>query len=107
MDRTKRSQKAVKQMLAVVRYDVRGFFKRPRVILTFLLGFVLCFLLSSRIMLVMETYKSPVQMLEPFLWTFGDSTAILLSSVLLLLLFSDLPVWNAVTPYYLYRTTKV
>ncbi len=107
MDRTKRSQKAVKQMLAVVRYDFRGFFKRPRVILTFLLGFVLCFLLSSRIMPVMETYKSPVQMLEPFLWTFGDSTAILLSSVLLLLLFSDLPAWNAVTPYYLYRTTKV
>lgn len=66
MDRTKRSQKAVKQMLAVVRYDFRGFFKRPRVILTFLLGFVLCFLLSSRIMTVMETYKSPVQMLEPF-----------------------------------------
>lgn len=75
--------------------------------LTFLLGFVLCFLLSSRIMPVMETYRSPVQMLEPFLWTFGDSTAILLSSVLLLLLFSDLHVWSAVTPYYLYRTTKV
>lgn len=107
MDRTKRSQKAVKQMLAVIRYDFRGFFKRPRVILTFLLGFVLCFLLSSRIMPVMDTYQSPVQMLEPFLWTFGDSTAILLSSVLLLLLFSDLPVWSAVTPYYLYRTTKI
>lgn len=107
MRRIKRSKKTAEQILAVVRYDFRGFFKRPRVMLTFLLGFVLCFLLSSRIMPVMETYRSPVQMLEPFLWTFGDSTAILLSSVLLLLLFSDLPVWSAVTPYYLYRTTKV
>lgn len=107
MNRIQSSKKTAEQILAVVRYDFRGFFKRPRVILTFLLGFVLCFLLSSRIMPVMETYRSPVQMLEPFLWTFGDSTAILLSSVLLLLLFSDLPVWSAVTPYYLYRTTKI
>lgn len=107
MKKAERGKKAAGQILAVVRYDFMGFLKKTRVILTFLLGFVLCFLLSSRIMPVMETYKSPVQMLEPFLWTFGDSTAILLSSVLLLLLFSDLPVWSAVTPYYLYRTTKL
>lgn len=83
-----------------------GILQKPKVVLTFLLGFILCFLLSSRIMPVIQAYKSPVQMLEPFLWTFGDTTAILLSSVLLLLLFSDLPVLSAITPYYLCRTTK-
>ena len=79
------------QILAIVRYNFRGFWKNPKCILTFLLGFVLCYLLSTRVMAVIETYHTPVQIAEPFLWTFGDAGAIQLSSVLLLLLFSDLP----------------
>ena len=43
-------------------------------VLTFLLGFVLSYLLSTRIMVVIEAYHTPVQAVEPFLWTFGDST---------------------------------
>lgn len=93
-------------ILAVIRYNFLGFWRKPKVILTFLLGFVLCFLLSGKVMPVIETYDTPVQMTEPFLWTFGDTTAILLSAVLLLLLFSDLPCLSAVTPYYLMRTSK-
>ena len=54
----------------------------------------------------METYDTPVQAIEPFLWIFGDGTAVLLSSLLLLLLFSDLPKMTPVTPYQLIRTTK-
>ena len=87
----------MRQIKAVIQYNFMGFYKKPKVILTFLLGFILCFLLSSRIMPVIQAYKSPVQMLEPFLWTFGDTTAILLSSVLLLLLFSDLPLLPRIT----------
>lgn len=94
------------QILSVVRYNFRGFWKNPKVIMTFLLGFVLCYLLSTRVMTVIEAYGTPVQLAEPFLWTFGDGGSILLSSVLLLLLFSDLPQMSSVTPYYLYRTTK-
>ena len=75
-------------------------------VLTFLLGFVLSYLLSTRIMVVIEAYHTPVQAVEPFLWTFGDSTAILLSSLLLLLLFSDLPGLTPVSPYYLIRMTR-
>ncbi|MDO5361622.1 MAG: hypothetical protein Q4F03_03110 [Eubacteriales bacterium] len=93
-------------IFSVIRFNFLGFWRKPKVILTFLLGFVLCFLLSGRVIPVIETYKSPVQVTEPFLWTFGDATAILLSAVLLLLLFSDLPCLSAITPYYLYRTTK-
>lgn len=57
-------------------------------------------------MVVIEAYHTPVQAVEPFLWTFGDSTAILLSSLLLLLLFSDLPGLTPVSPYYLIRMTR-
>lgn len=54
----------------------------------------------------MEAYDTPVQAIEPFLWTFGDGTAVLLSSLLLLLLFSDLPKMTPLTPFQLVRTTK-
>ena len=94
------------QVFAVARFNFRGFLKNPKVILTLLLGLVLCFLLSGRVMKVIEAYGTPVQLAEPFLWTFGDASSVLLSSILLLLLFSDLPMASAMTPYYLYRTTK-
>lgn len=90
----------------MARFNFRGFFKNPKVILTLLFGVVLCYLLSGRVMEVIEAYGTPVQLAEPFLWTFGDPYSILLSSVLLLLLFSDIPMVSSITPYYLYRTTK-
>lgn len=96
----------MRQILAVVRFNFTGFFKKPKVILTFLLGFVLCFLLSSRVMTVIAAYGTPTQLTEPYLWTFGDSTAVLLTSLLLLLIFSDLPILTAASPYYLLRITK-
>lgn len=96
----------MRQVLAVARFNFRGFFKNPKVILTFLFSLILCYLLSSRVMEVIEGYGTPVQLAEPFLWTFGDASSILLSSVLLLLLFSDLPMVSGITPYYLHRTTK-
>ena len=37
---------------------------------------------------------SLLQLVEAFVWTFGDSNSILLSSLLLLLLFADMPfIW--------------
>ena len=78
----------MKQVFGIVRYNFFGFFRNPKVIFTFLLEFVLSFLLTGRIMIVMETYDTPVQAIEPFL------------------LFSDLPKMTPVTPYQLIRTTK-
>ena len=96
----------MKQTLGIVRYNFFGFFRNPKVIFILFLEFVLSFLLTGRIMVVMDNYNTPVQAIEPFLWTFGDGTAVLLSSMLLLLLFSDLPKMTPVTPYQLIRTTK-
>lgn len=98
--------KAVKQVMAAVRWNFLGFFKNPRVIITFLFSFILCFFLSDRAMMVADYYESPMQALEPFIWTFGDATAILLCSLLLILLFLDLPKLSQVTPYMLLRMKK-
>lgn len=74
--------------------------------MTFLFSFILCFFLSSRAMEVAEYYDSPVQAFEPFIWTFGDATSILLCALLLILLFMDLPRFSPFTPYMLLRMKK-
>ena len=47
-----------------------------------------------------------MQIFEAFIWTFGDSNAILLVSLLLLILFADMPFITTATPFYLMRTTR-
>ena len=96
----------IKQTAAVVRWNFLGFYKNPRIILTFLFSFILCFFLSDRALMVADYYESPMQALEPFIWTFGDATSILLCSLLLILLFIDLPKLSPFTPYMLLRTRK-
>lgn len=90
----------------MVRFNFLGFFRNPRVILTFLLGFVVSFLLSEKVVAVTGEYQSVMQAAEPFIWTFGDVTSMLLMSVLLLLLFTDLPKLTLASPYYLVRMTR-
>ena len=94
---------AAKQVAAVVRWNFQGFFRNPRVVITFLLSFILCFFLSDRAMMVADYYESSMQAFEPFIWTFGDATSILLCSLLLILLFIDLPKLSPFTPYMLLR----
>ncbi len=96
----------IKQTAAIVRWNFLGFYKNPRIILTFLFSFILCFFLSDRALMVADYYESPMQALEPFIWTFGDATSILLCSLLLILLFIDLPKLSPFTPYMLLRTRK-
>lgn len=57
-------------------------------------------------MMVADYYDSPMQAFEPFIWTFGDATSILLCSLLLILLFLDLPKLSPFTPYMLLRMKK-
>ncbi len=96
----------MRQVGAVVRFNFLGFFRNPRVILTFLLGFVVSFLLSEKVVAVTRESQSVMQAAEPFIWTFGDVTSMLLISVLLLLLFTDLPKLTPASPYYLVRMTR-
>lgn len=96
----------LKQILAVAGYDFRQWHRNSRVILTFCLSFILCFLLSDKAVRFAGEYKTAMQFLEPFIWTFGDANSILLSSLLLLLLFADMPFISTGTPFYLMRTDR-
>lgn len=92
--------------MAAVRYNFLGFFKSSRTVITFLFSVILCFLLSEKVIQVAEYYQTTMQAAEPFIWTFGDAKAILLVSLLLIFLFSDLPKLGPFTPFYLMRMTK-
>lgn len=98
MEHVRGKIKSLKQVFAVVRSNFLGFYKNPRIIITFLFSFILCFFLSSRCLMVADYYDSPIQAFEPFIWTFGDATSILLCSMLLILLFIDLPKLSPFTP---------
>lgn len=106
MKQVRETMKSLKQVFAVVRWNFLGFYKNPRIIVTFLFSFILCFFLSDRAVMVADYYDAPIQAFEPFIWTFGDATSILLCSLLLILLFIDLPKLSPFTPYMLLRMRK-
>ncbi len=98
--------KQIKQAFSVAGYNFRQWRGNPRVGIGFALAFILCFLLSNKVVLFAHRYGTTIQLLEPFVWTFGDSDSILLASLLLGFLFSDMPFLSSGTPFYLIRTSR-
>ncbi|MEA4890735.1 MAG: hypothetical protein VB070_14855 [Clostridiaceae bacterium] len=96
----------LRQINAVAVYNFRQWPRNPRIYITFALAFILCFLLSDKAVRFAQDYSTTLQLVETFVWTFGDSNSILLSSLLLVLLFADMPLISAGTPFYLIRTNR-
>ena len=94
------------QVCSVAAYNFRLWRRNPRIFITFALAFILCFLLSDKAVRFAHEYKTTMQIVEAFIWTFGDSNSILLSSLLLLLLFADMPFLSPGTPFYLVRIDR-
>lgn len=98
--------KRIHQILSVTGYNFRQWHKNPRVFISFALAFILCFLLSNKVVAFTMQYETTTQFLEAFIWTFGDSDSILLASLLLVFLFADMPFLSSGTPFYLVRTGR-
>lgn len=97
---------SLRQIWAVASGNFRQWNKNPRIIITFGLAFVLCFLLSDKAVKFALEYNTTMQLVEAFVWTFGDANSILLSSLILLLLFADMPFISSATPFILVRTSR-
>ncbi|HCT91897.1 MAG TPA: hypothetical protein DF613_11055 [Lachnospiraceae bacterium] len=95
-----------RQTLAVAGYNFRQWERNPRIVITFLLDFILCFLLSDKVVAFAKAHEKTTQLAEAFVWTFGNSSSILLTSVLLILLFADMPFLTSGTPFYLVRISR-
>ncbi len=77
-----------------------------RILISFLLGAVLCFLLTEKIMTFSKEQDSILMIMEPFIWSFEDGQSIMLSSLILILLFADMPFLDGSVPYYLIRIDR-
>ncbi len=97
---------SIQKISSVTMYNFRQWRKNPRIIVTFALAFIMCFMLSDKAVKFAKEYETTMQIVEAFVWTFGDSNSILLASLLLLLLFADMPFLSAGTPYYLSRIDR-
>lgn len=98
--------RAIRQTFMIAGYNYRQWKKNPRILMTFALSFTVCFLLSDKALDFSAGYAKSMQAAEPFIWTFGDAGSIMIISMLLILLFADIPMLNAGVPFYLMRTTK-
>ena len=98
--------KFLRQSFSVAAFNFRQWHKNLRVVVTFALAFILCFLLSDKAVKFAQEYGTTMQLVEAFVWTFGDSNSILLSSLLLVLLFADMPFISAGTPFFLVRMDR-
>lgn len=87
-------------------YNFRQWRGNLRVASAFVLAFILCFLLTDKLVGFAREQGSTMQIVEAFIWTFGDSNFILLSSLLLLLLLGDMPFITAATPFFLIRESR-
>ena len=96
----------MRQVCSVAAYNFRSWKRNPRIVITFGLAFVLCFLLSDKVVQFAIEQGTTTQIVEPFIWTFGDANSILLVSLLLLLLFADMPFLTSGTPFYLGRINR-
>ncbi len=98
--------KQCRQALSIAGYNFRLWHRNPRILVTFALAAILCFLLADKTVHFAKEHNTTLQIVETFVWNFGDSNSILLSSVLLVLLFADMPFLSSGTPLYLVRTSR-
>ena len=97
---------SLRQVWQVNAFNFRTWRRNPRVFLTFALAFVLCFLLGERVGAFSRQFNTTVQLVESFCWIFGDGQSVLLSSLLLVLLFGDMPFLGPNSPYWLIRIRR-
>ncbi|MGI6706759.1 MAG: hypothetical protein ACOX6S_11150 [Clostridia bacterium] len=96
----------IRQVWMVNVYNFRQWNKNPRIWIVFALAFILCFLLSSETVEFSNEFGTTMQIVEAFIWTFGDSNSVLMASLLLVLLFCDMPFLGSGVPYYLSRIRR-
>lgn len=96
----------IRKICLIAGQNFSGWHRNARIWLTFTLGLVLCLMLSDQMLTRAQTYDAAIQIFEPFIWTFGDTESVLLSTLLLLVLFADMPFIDQAAPYRLVRTTR-
>lgn len=101
-----KKMRKIRQVMYTAISNFRRWRRSPHIILCFLLAFIFCFMLSDKVVEFVRTHGTTLQVTEGFIWTFGDSQSVLIISLLLLLLFSDMPNLSNEVPFFIIRTDR-
>lgn len=96
----------LRQVFYTAMANFRRWRRNPQILLAFCLAFIVCFLLSDKVLVFAKTHNTILQAVEPFIWTFGDADSVLIVSLLLLLLFADMPNLSNEVPLFLVRIDR-
>ena len=98
--------KKLRQAFSISGYNFQLWRGNPRIVVAFALSLILCFLPTDKAVRFAVDHNTTLQLVETFIWSFGDSNSILLFSVLLVMLFGDMPFLSSGTPFNLVRTDR-
>lgn len=87
-------------------WNLKALLKNPKTYLCAIMGFLLCFLLTDKVIALAREYATDVQIFEPFIWCFADSDSILFASLVLMLMLTELPRLDAPAAYLIFRTNR-
>lgn len=96
----------LKQIWLAAFINFKKWRRNPQVIMSFCFCFIICYLLSDKVLKFANEQETIIQILEPFIWTFGDADSILLISMPLMLLLSGVPSLNNDVPFFLVRINR-
>ncbi|MDD2648669.1 MAG: hypothetical protein PHI27_08385 [Eubacteriales bacterium] len=96
----------LREALTMTGWNLYSLRKNPRFYMSLFLGFLLCWLLTDKTMAISRTYLTNVQLLEPFVWCYADSSSILYASLVMMLLYSAFPRMDTPASYMIFRARR-
>lgn len=90
----------IRQIGLVAAANFRRWRRNSQIVLAFALGFVVCFLLSDKVLVFAKEHDTIVQVLEPFIWTFGDANSILVISLRFCFYLQICRIWEMKSHYF-------
>jgi hypothetical protein len=88
-------------------WNLRMMRKNPRLYMSLIMGFLIAFLLTEKILGLTREFNTDLQLFEPFIWCFSDGDSILFSSLALILLLSQMPRLDTPAAYLIFRTGRI
>ncbi|NLG37613.1 MAG: hypothetical protein GX549_06315 [Clostridiales bacterium] len=95
------------KMLDSLMWNLRMLRRNPRLIMSLIMGFLICFLLTEKTISLSREFLTDIEIFEAFIWCFADSDSILFASLALLLLLSQIPRLDTPAAYLIFRVNRL
>ena len=98
---------SMRRSLLCFSWNLRLLSKNFRFYMGLFLGLTICFFLTEKTISLAATFRTEIQLFEPFIWCFGDSDSVLFASLALLLPLSQIPCLNAAASPLIFRAGRI